>query len=130
MGLTHMSGKNGKTGYFVVKRRKVKKRMRAKLQAIKAELRRRMHEPLAETGEWLQKVVRGYYQYHAIPGNTATLGVFRHRPLRHWLHVISRRSQQRQPRWTRQWGLFNRWIPRPCILHPFPTVRFDARYPR
>jgi hypothetical protein len=43
--------------------------MIAKLRAIKAELRFRMHEPVASVGAWLQKVVVGYYQYHAVPGN-------------------------------------------------------------
>lgn len=56
-----MCGKNGKTGYFEVKRKTVKKRMRAKLQALKEELRLRMHEPLVETGKWLESVVRGYF---------------------------------------------------------------------
>ena len=31
--------------------------MVAKLHAIEAELRRRMHEPIASVGEWLHKVV-------------------------------------------------------------------------
>ncbi len=43
--------------------------MIAKLRAIKAELRFRMHEPVASVGGWLQRVVVGYYQYHADPGN-------------------------------------------------------------
>jgi hypothetical protein len=38
LGFTHMCGKNGKTGYFVVRHKTMKKRMRAKLRAIKAEL--------------------------------------------------------------------------------------------
>jgi RNA-directed DNA polymerase len=130
LGFTHMCGKNGKTGYFVVRRKTVKKRMRAKLQAIKAELRRRMHRPLAETGKWLQKVVRGYYQYFAVPSNKPSLGLFRERLLRLWRLVIRQRSQKRPPNWDRLGRLFDRWLPRPCILHPFPQVRFDARHPR
>jgi RNA-directed DNA polymerase len=130
LGFTHMCGKNGKTGYFVVRRTTVKKRMRAKLQALKAELRRRMHDPLAETGKWLQSVVSGYYQYHAVPGNTTSLGVFRERLIRLWRHVIRRRSQKRRPNWDRLGRQFDHWLPRPCILHPFPQVRFDARHPR
>jgi len=130
LGFTHMCGKNGKTGYFVVRRKTVKKRMRAKLWALKAELRRRMHDPLAETGKWLQSVVRGFYQYHAVPGNTASLGLFRERLIRLWRHVIRRRSQKRRPNWDRLGRQFDRWLPRPCILHPFPQVRFDARHPR
>ena len=130
LGFTHVSGKNGKTGYYVVCRKTVKKRMRAKLQAIKAELRKRMHAPLAETGAWLELVVRGYYQYHAVPGNLAGLGLFRHRLLRLWRHVIRRRSQKRRPNWDRLGKYFDRWLPRPTILHPFPQVRFDAQHPR
>jgi RNA-directed DNA polymerase len=130
LGYTHICGKNRKTGYFEVRRKTVKKRMRAKLQAIKGELRRRMHEPIAQTGEWLQTVVKGYYQYHAVPGNIATLGVFDERLKRLWRHVIVRRSQKRRHNWVRLGRIFNRWLPRPCILHPFPHVRFDAMHPR
>jgi RNA-directed DNA polymerase len=130
LGFTHICEKNGKTGYFVVRRKTVRKRMRAKLQAVKAELRKRMHEPLVETGEWLQSVVRGYYRYHAVPGNTVSLGLFRERLIRLWRHVIRRRSQKRPPNWDRLGRYFDRWLPRPCILHPFPQVRFDARHPR
>jgi group II intron reverse transcriptase/maturase len=130
LGFTHICGKNGKTGYFVVRRKTVRKRMRAKLQALKAELRRRMHQPIAATGEWLQSVVRGYYQYHAVPGNIASLGVFRERLIRQWRHVLRRRSQKRRPNWDRLSRHFDRWLPHPHILHPFPQVRFDARHPR
>jgi RNA-directed DNA polymerase len=130
LGFTHMCGKNGKTGYFVVRRKTVRKRMRAKLQALKAELRRRMHAPIAETGEWLQSVVRGYYQYHAIPGNIDSLGVFRERLIRMWRHVLRRRSQKRRPNWTCLGRHFARWLAHPRILHPFPEVRFDATHPR
>jgi len=130
LGFTHICGKNGKTGYFVVRRKTVKKRMRTKLQAIKTELRRRMHEPLAETGKWLERVVRGYFQYHAVPGNTASLGLFRERLSRLWWQTIRRRSQKHRLNWAQLHRLFGCWLPRPCILHPFPHLRFDARYPR
>ena len=28
-----------------------------------------MHEPVEQVGAWLKRVVEGYYQYHAVPGN-------------------------------------------------------------
>ena len=130
LGFTHICGKNEKTGYFVVKRKTIKKRMRAKLQAIKAELRRRMHDPIAQTGKWLQSVVRGYFLYHAVPGNMSSMQLFRERLARLWRHTIRRRSQQCRPNRSRLQRWFDRWLPRPCILHPFPHVRFDARHPR
>ncbi len=70
--------KRRSNGTFIVWRKTAKKRMTAKLRDIKAELRRRMHEPIALVGEWLKKVVAGYFQYHAIPGNLDRLSVFRH----------------------------------------------------
>jgi RNA-directed DNA polymerase len=45
--------KRRSNGAFIVWRKTAKKRMVAKLQAIKAELRLRMHEPVAEVGAWL-----------------------------------------------------------------------------
>jgi RNA-directed DNA polymerase len=71
LGFTHYCG--FKKGRFIVWRKTAAKRMRAKLRQLKQELRRRMHEPLAQIGEWLGRVQRGYYQYHAVPGNRATL---------------------------------------------------------
>jgi len=50
--------------------------MVAKLKAIKAELQRRKHDPTRETGAWLRMVVLGYYQYHAVPGNSTQSRIF------------------------------------------------------
>ncbi len=126
LGFTHFCGTNS-TGRFVVWRHTAAKRMRAKLIAIKLQLRRMMHEPVALVGAWLKRVVEGYYQYHAVPGNLNTLGRFRERLCRYWRHVLRRRSQRRKPDWEHLRPIFNRWIPCPRTLHPYPDVRFDAR---
>src|SRR5215813_8567041 len=94
LGFTHFCGTSRNSGAFIVWRKTAKKRMVAKLGAIKAELRCRMHEPVAAVGEWLQKVVVGYYQYHAVPGNTDRLRVFGQRLRRLWRLTLSRRSQR------------------------------------
>ena len=60
---------------FIVWRITAKKRMMAKLKAIKAELQRRKHHRPTEVGAWLRKVVLGYYQYHAVPGNSTQLRI-------------------------------------------------------
>jgi RNA-directed DNA polymerase len=126
LGFTHFCGTNS-TGRFVVWRHTAAKRMRAKLRLIKQELRRMMHEPVALVGAWLKRVVEGYYRYHAVPGNLSVLSRFRERLCRCWRHVIRRRSQRRKPDWDRLRPIFERWIPRPRTLHPYPDVRFDAR---
>ena len=104
--------------------------MRAKLQAIKQELRRKMHERVSVVGEWLKRVVEGYYRYFAVPGNIVPLGQFRERLCRLWRQVLRHRSQRRRPGWDRLRPTFERWIPRPRILHPYPDARFDVTHPR
>jgi RNA-directed DNA polymerase len=130
LGFTHYCGKRRSDGSFIVWRKTARKRMVAKLRLLKAELIHRKHEPLAHVGEWLQKVVRGYYQYHAVPGNLHQLSVFRHRLCRLWRRVLNRRSQRGERPWQRLCALLERWIPFPRVLHPYPQARFAARHPR
>jgi RNA-directed DNA polymerase len=126
LGFTHYCGENSK-GYFQVWRETAGKRMRAKLQQIKQELRARMHQAVEATGKWLQRVVMGYYQYHAVPGNLQQLGRFRWRLTRLWRYVLRRRSQKSRVTWKEIGPIVDRWIPAPRTLHPYPNVRFDAR---
>jgi RNA-directed DNA polymerase len=93
LGFTHYCGQRHKSGAFTVGRITSKKWMVAKLEAIKVELRRRKHDRMAKVGAWLRKVVLGYYQYHAVPGNTTQLRIFKLRVCRLWQSVLVRRSQ-------------------------------------
>jgi group II intron reverse transcriptase/maturase len=130
LGFTHICGKTRKEGRFTVRRQTVKKRLRSKLQAVRQELRRRWHEPIAETGTWLGSVVRGYFNYHAVPGNFPALAMFWREVERAWLAALRSRSQRHRLPWERFGSIANRYLPRPRILHPIPDVRFDAKYPR
>jgi RNA-directed DNA polymerase len=113
-----------------VRRKTIRKRMRAKLREIKQQLRERMHDPVRQTGQWLQSVVQGYFNYYAVPGNLDSLGVLRHRVLVLWWHTLRRRSQKRPISWTRTLALAKRWLPNPRVLHPYPAHRFAASDPR
>ena len=75
-------------------------------------------------------MVRGYYQYHAIPGNGDSLGAFRLYVVRVWLRALRRRSQRHRMNWSRFCRLVDRWIPVPKILHPYPSDRFYAKHPK
>jgi RNA-directed DNA polymerase len=130
LGFTHYCGQRRGNRAFIVWRKTAKKRMVAKLRAIKAELRYRMHEPIASVGAWLQKVVVGYYQYHAVPGNLDRLRIFGQRLRRVWRLILSRRSQCGMLPWDRLTPIFARWIPIPRVLHPYPMERFIAIHPR
>ncbi len=129
LGLTFICGKS-RWGKFLVLRKTRQDRMRAKLKAIKQELRQRMHQPIPVQGKWLGQVVKGYFNFHAVPTNSRALGVFRHRITLLWRRVLQHRSQKAQMTWDRMRKLVNDWLPRPRVLHPWPSQRFAVRHPR
>jgi RNA-directed DNA polymerase len=129
LGLTFICGKS-RRGKFLVLRKTRRDRMRAKLKAIKQEMRKRMHQPIPVQGKWLGQVVKGYFNFHAVPTNSRALGVFRHRITLLWRRVLQHRSHRAEMTWERMRKLVNDWLPRPRILHPWPSDRFAVRHPR
>ena len=127
LGFTHQCGRTRKQGWFIVRRISIAKRMRAKLSALKQELRKRRHDDLGETGRWLGRVVRGWMNYHAVPGNIVRLQQFVDCVTYLWLRQLRRRSQRTRWTWPRMHLLVRRHLPKPRILHPYPNVRFRDR---
>jgi group II intron reverse transcriptase/maturase len=126
LGFTHICGRD-RRGRYQLLRKTSRRRMTAKLQAVKAEVMFRRHRPIPEQGKWLGSVVRGYFAYHAIPNNNRRMSAFRARILRMWLHALRRRSQKSRETWQRMNRLATRWIPPVSVQHPWPGQRFDAR---
>jgi hypothetical protein len=130
LGFIHMCGTSYKAGYFAISRKTIGKRMAAKLKEIKAQLQRRRHESTADTLKWLQSVVRGYFRYHAVPGNEQQMRAFRKDVLRLWLRQLRRRSQRSRWTWERFLERLAVHIPFARTEHPYPNARFDATHPR
>jgi RNA-directed DNA polymerase len=124
LGFRHICAEN-RQGRFEIRRITDGDRRRRKLQAIKQELRRKMHDPVARVGGWLRSVLKGYYQYHAVPGNLTVLKRFRRQVARYWFHALEQRSQRR-PTWEKLGKVFDQWLPVPRVVHEFPDARFDA----
>jgi RNA-directed DNA polymerase len=129
LGFTHICSTIHKSGKFTVMRKTVGKRLTVKLRDVAAKLRKRMNDPIEQTGNWLNQVVRGYYNYHAIPGNQKRLYMFRQEAARLWLSMLRRRSQRSRWTWERFETLIDRYLPEPRIIHPHPLDRFYAKYP-
>jgi RNA-directed DNA polymerase len=129
LGFTHISGRSH-AGRFLLKRKTCRKRMRAKLKAIKGELRRRMHQPIPEQGRWLGQVLRGYFAYHAIPTNCPSLVAFHRYVLWLWARTLRRRSQRDRTSWSRLARLAAEFLPSPRVQHPWPEARFLVTHPR
>ena len=129
LGFTFVCGKS-RQGKFLIKRKSRSDRIRAKLKETKAELRRRMHQPIPEQGKWLKQVVTGFYNYHAVPTNSRVLAVFRLQTARLWHRTLMRRSQRSGLTWERMSKLVDDFLPIPRILHPWPDKRFAVKHPR
>jgi len=125
LGFTHSCGKTRK-GKFTVLRQTVRQRWQAKLKAVKAELRRRLHDPLSAVGDYLRSVVMGHVRYYGVPMNGSSIVAFRQAIGRLWKWALERRSQSHHLSWERMNRYIDRWLPPARICHPYPLARFRA----
>ena len=131
LGFTHICSVD-RLGRFFLRRLTIASRFRRKLQEVKEELRKRMHNSLRSVGEWLRSVLLGHRNYYGVPGNMRRVQEFYCAAIKLWLHVIRRRSQKGAAAWPweRFLRLVDRTIPRPRVAHPFPDARFVATHSR
>ncbi len=124
LGFTHICGKKRGNGRFTVLRQTIRKRLQAKLSEVKAELKRRMHDPIPEVGQWLRSVVGGHIRYYGVPTNRAALYTFRFQVGWLWHRTLLRRSQKARVLWDRMRqsrlsgsveGLWATMIPTPTL---------------
>jgi RNA-directed DNA polymerase len=125
LGFTHSCVKT-RAGKFTVLRQTMRKRLCAKLKEVKAELRRRVHDPIPEQGAYLGAVLRGHFRYYGVPMNGPALSVFRLAVGWIWCRSLRRRGQRRRINWLRMRGLVSRLLPSPRICHPYPLVRLGV----
>lgn len=121
LGFTHCCGET-RNGKFTILRLTSAKRLRGKLQSLKLEMRKRMHHPITEQGQYLKAVVNGHARYFGVPNNGQRLMRFKREVARIWRRSLSRRSQC-PITWKRMYRLMNHWLPNPKICHPYPAQR-------
>jgi RNA-directed DNA polymerase len=126
LGFTHYCTRSRSWGSFVIGRKTIKKRMLRSLEAIKIELRQRMHEKIVETGAWVWQMLNGHLNYFAVPGNDKSLWWFWNEVRWRWLKTLRRRSQTARLDWDRFVRITNRFFPSIRVRHPMPCHRFDA----
>jgi len=128
LGFTHYCARKKDGTGFKLGRKTQAKRRRAKLKAIKDALRRNMHGSIDKQGRWLAAVLRGYFAYFAVPGNSASLSAFRQQVKERWLRALRRRSQRSKLTYERMQTIVDRHLPRPRVLHPWPEQRFRVTH--
>lgn len=127
LGFTHYCTTR-QNGEFKVGRQPIRKRLVKQIQAVQLELRRRMHDPIVKTLKRIQSVVRGHMNYFSVPGNYKSVNMFREEIVKRWYKMLRRRSQ----RTTINWKRFGPWLKQNLIkvhvVHPYPEMRFRAKY--
>jgi group II intron reverse transcriptase/maturase len=126
LGFTHICGKKRSDGRFTVVRQTIRKRLQAKLNEVKIELRRRMHDRIPEVGKWLGTVVGGHIRYYGVPMNSPALHLFRYQVGWLWHRALMRRSQTSRVSWDRMRRRIARYLPPAHIYHPYPLRRLGV----
>jgi len=118
LGFTHYWAKT-RRGYWVIKRKTVRKRLRRFMKEIWTWCRKNRHEPLQEQYRTLGAKLRGHYQYYGIRGNFKMLeAVFEHTE-RAWRYWLSRRSHKGHLNWQKFVDSLRHKLPlpKPRIIH-------------
>jgi hypothetical protein len=126
LGFTHIRSRKRSNGRFTVLRQTQRSRLQGKPAEVKAELKRRMHDPVPELGQWLGSVLRGHVQYYGVPMNATALNLFRFQVARLWYRTLCRRSQKGRVLWQRMKRLIERYLPPARICHPYPLRRMGV----
>ncbi|MER8886907.1 hypothetical protein [Mesorhizobium sp. M0816] len=128
MGFTLICGKSRQRHFQL--QRKTRGRMRARLKDIKVELAAAHALVDPQAAEVAEQTVGGHFAYFAVPTNIRALTAFRYHVIDLWRRTLQRRSQQDGATWEWIAQLANDYLPKPCNLHPWPSVRFAVKHPR
>ena len=93
LGFTHYCSK-GRKGQFRVKRKTSKKKMREKIQEMKAWLRKRMHSKVEDTIKLLNIKLMGHYRYYGITDNTESIRQYYKATVNMLYKILNRRTQK------------------------------------
>jgi RNA-directed DNA polymerase len=122
LGFTHSCDRK-RNGGFIVLRQTMRRRLRAKLKAMKRWLRDHLHAPIPWVGAYLRRVIQGYLNYYAVPRNGPALRAFLSGLGWLWFKSLRRRSQTSRVSWSRMYPLLRTYFPTTRILHPYPEQR-------
>lgn len=117
LGFTHYWARS-RRGYWVIKRRTMRKRLRRTIKTNWLWCRNHRHLPIVLQHQTLCRKLRGYYQYYGIPCNYEMLERVYRAVKKAWRYWLSRRSQKSYISWDKFNKLCAKFpLPRPRIVH-------------
>jgi RNA-directed DNA polymerase len=114
LGLTHYWAQS-RRGYWAIKRRTARKRLRRAMREVWHWCRTHRPDPIREQYRQLRAQLRGHHQYYGIRGNYRKLEALYRGVERAWRYWLSRRGGPRTIRWET-------FAQRRAVL-PLPTPR-------
>jgi len=119
LGFTHYWGKSRK-GYWVVKRKTSRKKLRLRITEIWDWCKHNRHISVKEQQQILKSKLVGHYQYYGIRGNLKFLEVYYEAVLDAWKRWLGRRSRTGYISYD-DFGKFlgHYPLPKPRIVHAF-----------
>lgn len=121
LGFTHYWTRS-RNGFWVIKRRTSKGRLRRALQRVSEWCREHRHDPVRVQHRVLVAKFLGHFNYYGITGNWEMLDQFRYEVKRIWKTWLSRRSQKGFLTWGRLKRLL-RSYPLPMSVAVHSTFR-------
>jgi group II intron reverse transcriptase/maturase len=117
LGFTHYWAKSRK-GYWVVKRRTIRKRLNRTICRYNDWCRLHRHMSIKEQWKALSIKLKGYYQYFGIRGNYDSLHWVYFTLKKTWRRWLGRRSQKGHISWEKFDTIFAHFpLPKPRIVH-------------
>ena len=119
LGFTHYWGKSRK-GYWVVKRKTSRKKLRLKITEIWKWCKHNRHIRVREQQQMLNSKLIGHYQYYGIRGNYMGLEVYYKATLDAWKRWLGRRSRTGYISYEHFCKLLGHYpLSKPRIVHTF-----------
>ncbi len=117
LGFTHYWAKS-RRGFWVIKRKTMRKRLRRGIKTLWQWCRVNRHRPIREQHRILVAKLRGHYAYYGIRGNYCTLAAMFESVLKAWRFWLSRRSHKGRITWAKFEELSKVLpLPAPRIVH-------------
>ena len=128
LGFEFICGVTLKTRNFKIIMHTIGERIERKISEMSRILRAMVLGGNAEGAtQYLNRVLKGYYNYFAVHENTAVLSTFRYRLMRILRKLLNRRSQKGYITWEKFNKEVEPLICSPHVIHPYPEQRFTAR---
>ena len=117
LGFTHYWAKS-RNGYWVIKRKTARKKVRKTIVAMGTWCRNNRHKPIEWQYHILASKLRGHFQYFGIRCNMRAMEAVRHFVRRRWKFWLSRRSHKSAIPWEKFEQFLDAFpLPTPKVVH-------------